>query len=140
MKQVTAAVIERRGKVLIALRSSEGDQGGKWEFPGGTIERGEAPAQCLARELEEELGLHQCRVGELIAKGRGGCPSAPFELLVFRVDDFRGAVKTLTHDEVRWVRPRDLARHELAEADARLLPVILAALEGGEEAGPDKKK
>jgi len=139
MKQVTAAVIERRGKVLIALRSPEGDQGGKWEFPGGTIENGEIPAQCLARELEEELGL-QCRVGELIAKGPGGRPGSPFELLVFRVDEFQGSAKALAHEEVRWVRPRDLARHELAEADARLLPVILAALEGGEEAGPEKKK
>ncbi|HEX3015388.1 MAG TPA: pyrimidine (deoxy)nucleoside triphosphate diphosphatase, partial [Desulfobacteria bacterium] len=32
---VCAAVIERAGKVLLAQRKPVGDQGSKWEFPGG---------------------------------------------------------------------------------------------------------
>jgi len=33
--KVTAAVIEEKGKVLIARRKPGRHMGGKWEFPGG---------------------------------------------------------------------------------------------------------
>jgi ADP-ribose pyrophosphatase len=37
-----------------------------WEIPAGTLEKGEAPERCAARELEEEAGV---RAGELIELG-----------------------------------------------------------------------
>lgn len=38
----------------VVLLKNERDE---WELPGGRIEAGEAPAACLAREVEEELGV-----------------------------------------------------------------------------------
>jgi ADP-ribose pyrophosphatase YjhB (NUDIX family) len=38
----------------IVLLQNERDE---WELPGGQIELGESPAQCLAREIREELRL-----------------------------------------------------------------------------------
>ena len=54
---VTAAVIERDGRVLICRRRLDQDHPGKWEFPGGKLEPGEQPAESLRRELREELNV-----------------------------------------------------------------------------------
>ena len=48
---VTAAVIERQGRFLIAQRPLNGLLGGLWEFPGGKLQPGEDLASCLQREI-----------------------------------------------------------------------------------------
>jgi len=40
------------GRVVLLKNERE-----EWELPGGRIEDGESPAACLAREVEEELGM-----------------------------------------------------------------------------------
>ena len=55
--RVTAALIERSGCFLVALRPLGGKRGGLWEFPGGKIRPGETPEACLKREIMEELGI-----------------------------------------------------------------------------------
>ncbi|AIZ33126.1 NUDIX domain-containing protein [Pseudomonas parafulva] len=40
------------GQVLLVRK-----KGGRWNFPGGTVERGESPRVAAARELYEETGL-----------------------------------------------------------------------------------
>lgn len=55
---VAAAILIRPdGTVLLAQRPAGKVYGGYWEFPGGKLEAGEVPAQALARELHEELGV-----------------------------------------------------------------------------------
>jgi mutator protein MutT len=54
---VTAAVLEKDGRIIIAQRKSKDHLAGKWEFPGGKIEPGETPEECLARELNEEFNI-----------------------------------------------------------------------------------
>jgi mutator protein MutT len=53
MIRVTAAVIERDGRVLIARRRAEDRFGGRWEFPGGKLEPGETPEEGLRREHDD---------------------------------------------------------------------------------------
>jgi mutator protein MutT len=55
--QVTAAIIVKNGKVLIAQRPLHDAFGGFWEFPGGKQEPGESLEQCLIREIFEELAV-----------------------------------------------------------------------------------
>ena len=55
---VVAAIIrDAEGRVLLAQRPAHKHQGGRWEFPGGKVEAGEALDHALARELDEELGV-----------------------------------------------------------------------------------
>jgi 8-oxo-dGTP diphosphatase len=57
MKDVTAAIIIENKKVLVAQRADHGKMALKWELPGGKIEPGETPQQCLKREIKEELDI-----------------------------------------------------------------------------------
>ena len=80
MQKVTAAVIEKDGKILIARRKRDDSQAGKWEFPGGKLEAGETPEACLKRELREELGI-ETEVGAFFCSSRfvypqHGCATA----------------------------------------------------------------
>ena len=52
--QVTAAIIERDGAILIAQRNVHDRMAGLWEFPGGKIGPDESAYDALARELAEE--------------------------------------------------------------------------------------
>ena len=53
--RVTAGIIMKESRVLLAKRAKFSHLGGLWEFPGGKIEDSESAAVCLERELAEEL-------------------------------------------------------------------------------------
>ena len=61
LTRVAVAIIERvvngEYQVLFAQRPTGKAYAGYWEFPGGKVEAGETPEQCLIRELDEELGI-----------------------------------------------------------------------------------
>ena len=50
-------MFNKRGKILMGLRSSKGPYPGIWEFPGGQLEKEETIEECLQREWMEELNL-----------------------------------------------------------------------------------
>jgi len=52
---VAAAIIERDDTYLVTRRQPGVHLEGHWEFPGGKCEAGETIADCLTRELREEL-------------------------------------------------------------------------------------
>lgn len=101
--RVTAAIIKSNDKILIAQRKSEDDIfGGFWEFPGGKIEDGETPEECMERELMEELEI-EVKVGTLITSNKHRYPNGYFELLAYRVQHIGGNFVLNDHDEIKWI-------------------------------------
>ena len=43
------------GEMVLLVRHTYGDR--RWDLPGGTLHRGEAPVQTARREMAEELGV-----------------------------------------------------------------------------------
>ena len=55
---VSVAFVQQ-GNNLLFLKTAKHKvrQGGAWGLPGGKKEKGESPAQCMQRELQEETGI-----------------------------------------------------------------------------------
>ena len=121
---VTAAVIQRDGLVLIGRRKAGDYYGGYWEFPGGKIEYGETMEECLERELREELGV-ECIVGPLLTDRVYDYPDRTVRILSFTVEITGGEPEPLEHDEIRWVSPDDLFSFSFVPAD---IPIVEAVL------------
>lgn len=96
MKEVTAAIITKHNKVLIAPRAPEDKLAGKWEFPGGKTEHGETLQECLKREIREELDVDievldffgESRLTDLmlaVGKGLRRSSFSSFKDLYFRI-------------------------------------------------------
>lgn len=75
---VVGVLILREEQVLLAQRAS-GERKGKWEFPGGKVERGETQQIALTREIYEELGA-TISVGKLVDSVRFQVGSERLEL------------------------------------------------------------
>ena len=124
MPTVTCAIIEKEGKILIARRTADKKLAGKWEFPGGKIEDGESPEECLKRELDEEFGI-QTEVGEFITLNKHHYDHISIELMAYRVEYNSGEFTLSDHDAIEWVTPEELLNYDLAEADVPIAKEII---------------
>ncbi len=122
---VLAAVLEKKGRWLIARRKRGDRFGGLWEFPGGKLERGETPQECLARELFEELGI-RARVGRYLGSVHYSSPDFVIELIAYKVSLSADRFCLQDHEEVRWVSPSEIGRFALTEPDRLLLHKLMA--------------
>ena len=122
-RQVTAAVIEKDGKILIAQRRKGATLGGRWEFPGGKIEPGETAEACLKRELKEEFDI-ECEIGKFIIASQFRYCLVPIELLAYRVKHICGELKINEHDQIRWVSPSELVSYDFMPADKPIVKLL----------------
>jgi 8-oxo-dGTP diphosphatase len=122
---VVAAVIrDIDDKVLLARRPQGRHMGGLWEFPGGKVRDGEAPARALVRELVEELGI-SVEVGNPITFAVHEEPGMRILLLFYAATIVDGEPRPQEGQAIAWVPRAELDRYPTPPADAALVRQLI---------------
>jgi 8-oxo-dGTP diphosphatase len=117
---VACALIERDGLVLAAQRSATMSLPLKWEFPGGKLEAGESPEECLRRELVEELGV-AVSIGLPLPRLTHSYDLFTVTLYPFVCSLESEQITLHEHAAIAWLLPEELHTLDWLEAD---LPII----------------
>lgn len=128
MKQVTVsgAIILRENNGINEIFSTQrgyGDFKGGWEIPGGKLEPGETPEQCIVREIQEELQTTVQPVREL---GVVDYDYPTFHLTMHCIlcTIVSGELKLLEHEAAKWLNKETLHSVDWLPADKLILPEI----------------
>ena len=122
--QVTGALIKKNDKYLIGRRGPNEKSPGLWEFPGGKIEEGETPIECIKRELKEELNIN-AEIGNLVTKYNYDYPNVSYLLYFFKVKSYIGEFKIIVHDKLEWVSLNDFHKYDFLQGDTPLINQML---------------
>lgn len=116
-------LVDPQHRVLIARRRADTPGAERWEFPGGKQEADESIADCLARELAEEIGVTH-PVGRTLIRFVHRRGPRPVRLHVVRIDRWTGEPAGREGQEIAWREPRELDALDMLPATG----VILSAL------------
>lgn len=126
---IVGAAIIADGRVLACERAEPPEMAGKWEFPGGKLDPGEAEVEALIRECEEELGVRievGERVGDDVLLGHG---RAVLKVYVARL--CAGNVpRPIEHSDLRWLGVDELDSVPWLPADAPIVAALPPLLTG----------
>jgi mutator protein MutT len=116
MIKVTAGIIPREGKYLIAQRMDPPELDGMWEFPGGKIKPHETHQKCLERELWEEGGI-EVIIWDFFEKSVYHYPFGTIELSAYWAELISGEFKSEVHYDSKWVYPIEMRNFVFCPAD-----------------------
>ena len=116
-------VIGRGGRVLIAQRKESSMLGGLWEFPGGTLEKGETMPQCIARELKEELGINVV-IGPHLVTVPHAYSHFTIELHTYWAKIRSGRPRAIHCADFAWVKPAELRKYAFSRADLEIVQCL----------------
>ncbi len=123
--RVTAALLVHNEKILIAQRSNTGRFANKWEFPGGKIDPGETPQECIRRELQEELGL-TATIGNLFSETLYCYDQGKIRQYTYWANPVTDPanLRLSEHQSIAWVLPQEIANYEFAGADLAVAKLL----------------
>ena len=120
-----------RDDAVLLLQRNRPPQQGKWSPPGGKMELGEAPEECVIREMHEETGLtiSQPELRAVVTVFDQEWP-IHWLLFIFRVRTFSGTLCESDEGELRWIPLAELDQYNRPYGDSVHWPYII-----GEQAG-----
>ena len=130
MKQITVsgAVILRTNpdtnkKEIFATQRGYGDYKDGWEIPGGKLEPGETPEECIVREIREELAT-QVKAERILGVVDYDYPKFHLTMHCILCTIVSGELKLLEHEAARWLSKETLRSVDWLPADQLILERI----------------
>ena len=114
---VVAGVLFHGGRILLCQRHERAAFPLKWEFPGGKIEAGESGETALRRELEEELTIQVGALRPMFFHRHCYASGLEVKLHFFHIFDYRGELKNMVFQTIRWVKINDIENYDILEGD-----------------------
>lgn len=124
---VAAGVVSREGRILVTRRRAGAHLEHRWEFPGGKLEPGESPEECLAREFQEELRV-RVKVAGILDVIFYRYPDRHVLLLFYACELADGEPRALGCAAVAWVKREELAGLEWVPADLAFVHRLASGL------------
>ncbi|MBQ0163380.1 MAG: (deoxy)nucleoside triphosphate pyrophosphohydrolase [Treponema sp.] len=135
MKQITVsgAVIVRENpethkKEVFATQRGYGDYKDGWEIPGGKLEPGETPEQCIVREISEELAS-EVKAESVLGVVEYDYPAFHLTMHCILCTLVSGKLTLLEHEAARWLTKETLHSVDWLPADLLILDEIEKVLE-----------
>lgn len=130
MKQVTVsgAVIlrtntETNQKEIFVTQRGYGNYKDGWEIPGGKLEPGETPEECIVREIREELAT-EVREERILGVVDYDYPTFHLTMHCILCTIVSGKLQLLEHEAAKWVNKETLRSVEWLPADRLILDKI----------------
>lgn len=125
MKKITVsgAIIlrEQNGKKeIFATQRGYGDYKDGWEIPGGKIEAGESPQECIVREIREELAAEVKAVRQ-VGVVDYDYPNFHLTMHCILCSLVSGELTLLEHEAAKWLNKETLMSVDWLPADRLIL-------------------
>ncbi|HET6803812.1 MAG TPA: NUDIX domain-containing protein [Frateuria sp.] len=128
MHVVAGVLTDPAGRVLLAQRPPGKHLAGLWEFPGGKLEKGEAPADGLVRELREELDVAiEPASATRLVQVPWNYGERALLLDAWRIGAWQGMPRPMEGQALQWRLPAEVPPALLAPADREILRALVPA-------------
>ena len=124
MITVVAALIKKNNKYLIAKRSTGSEEVlGKWEFPGGKVEKNESEEDAIERQIKEEFEMN-IKAIRFLTNNICEYPSKTIDLRLYECKYISGDFHLHDHSEYVFVNKNNIIDYDLAPADIPLAEFV----------------
>ncbi len=114
---------ETNRKEIFATQRGYGEYKDGWELPGGKLEAGETPEQCIEREIREELAA-EVKAGKVLGVVEYDYPDFHLTMHCILCSIVSGELKLLEHKAARWLTKETLRSVDWLPADLLILDEI----------------
>lgn len=122
--KVACAIVKHNNKILVTQRSESMNLPLKWEFPGGKIEKNETAADCVMREIKEELNI-TIQTNGFMKEQIHDYGTFVIALQPVLADYLGGTIQLHEHANFLWLSPDELGSVDWAAADKAIVSELM---------------